>query len=272
MNACASIESPSKNEGYDSANITNLLSKLDGVDVIILGETHGNPYHHEIQTRLVKALEPPALVFEMVPEAKEVVVNDIRKKGGAQGGLRAALEWDKSSWPDWSLYAPIFEAAPKAYVAGGGVSKPDIRGAMTKGADALFYNSAEYGLDTPLPAHIQSGMISDLIESHCNAIPESVAVKMVEAQRLRDANFSKAVMRAKTEAGTPIVVITGSGHARIDRGMPIYLKHFSPKLGVTSIGMLENGSANTVDAANFDYVIVTSAVRRNDPCEGFNLK
>jgi len=37
-----------------------------GADVVLIGEHHDNALHHAVQTRLVAALEPRAIVFEMI--------------------------------------------------------------------------------------------------------------------------------------------------------------------------------------------------------------
>ncbi|MEL6687128.1 MAG: ChaN family lipoprotein, partial [Pseudomonadota bacterium] len=112
----------------------------------------------------------------------------------------------------------------------------------------------------------QADLVQELIDSHCGMIPESLAVSMSEAQRLRDASFAEASIRALDKGGKPVVLITGSGHARLDRGVPLYLKTAEPELSIVSVGLTEPGEASE---GLYNFTIETEAVERDDPCAAF---
>jgi uncharacterized iron-regulated protein len=103
-------------------------------------------------------------------------------------------------------------------------------------------------------------------EAHCNALPEDILPGMVEAQRLRDAALARAVIAAVQEAGPPVLVITGNGHARRDWAIPRMLRRAEPDLTVLSIGQLE---ATPEDPPPFDLWLVTEPAERGDPCAAF---
>ena len=42
------------------------LDTLPAVDVFVLGEVHDNPAHHRHQARVLRAIAPAAVVFEML--------------------------------------------------------------------------------------------------------------------------------------------------------------------------------------------------------------
>ena len=86
---------------------------------------------------------------------------------------------------------------------------------------------------------------------------------MVQAQRLRDAALARAVVLAIAETGGPVAVITGSGHARRDTGVPALLALAAPDLAVLTIGQVE---ADPGPDAPYDLWIVTPATPRDDPC------
>ena len=91
-------------------------------DVLILGEVHDNPAHHEAQADMVAAFAPRALVFEMLtPEQADAVTQDNRRDRAA---LAEALDWEASGWPDFGYYHPIFTAAPEARIFGAQVQLP----------------------------------------------------------------------------------------------------------------------------------------------------
>ncbi|MEM7190503.1 MAG: ChaN family lipoprotein, partial [Pseudomonadota bacterium] len=115
----------------------------------------------------------------------------------------------------------------------------------------------------------QSAREAEMIEAHCNKLPNAMAAGMVEIQRLRDAAFATAVLRARDQSGGPIVLITGSGHARIDHGVPAALRAAAPDLSIISLGQKEaSDPALAPDVGEpFDFLLTTAPVDRPDPCD-----
>ena len=276
---CASVEPerPGAVIGADGAVLTEaeLVAALRQAQIVVLGEVHDNPVHHARQARLVQQLQPKGIAFEMVPGASEEGIQVFLAQGGAPGDIGPAIGWDRMGWPDWDIYAPVFEAAPGAYVAGGGVARSDLRAAIKGGAANAYGDGADdLGLDQPLDAATRIEIEDEMIAAHCNKLPRKAAVGMVEAQRLRDARFAAATQRALAEGGGgQAVLITGNGHARTDRGVPAYLRLAAPRLTVLSVGMIElKPGADAAAAAHglpFDYVWISDPAKRPDPCAGF---
>ncbi|MFN3259732.1 MAG: ChaN family lipoprotein [Pikeienuella sp.] len=257
--------------GGEALDEAGLLALLKGADIAILGERHDNPRHHEWQARLTEALAPGGLAFEMIPQEKEDAANNARDLGEDLG---EALDWANSGWPDWAMYAPIFEAAPEAWIAGGGVPREALmrsaqEGAAKAGGEAL----ARYRLDERMPEDVAKDMIREQDEAHCGALPTAILPGMVEAQQLRDAAFADAALRLHEAGHRPVVFITGNGHARTDRGSPLYLRRAAPEVTVVSVGLIEipEGAdpAALEGGAPFDAVIYTEPFDRGDPCEAF---
>lgn len=252
-----------------ASQLEEFISAAGGADIVILGEVHDNPVHHENQARIVAALQPEALVFEMIPQKKEDTVNELRSRGADRDEIAAALEWDESGWPDFAHYARILEAAPEARVFGGGQPEADVRRAMVEGAAGPFGPDAEiYGLSKPLEAEERAARERQMVESHCHALSEEVAGGMVEAQRFRDAALADAALWALTMTGGQVVVITGNGHADLEVGMPKKLRHADPDVSFVTLGQLEAPTPDEA-AASFDHVIVTEPAEREDPCLQF---
>ncbi len=245
-------------------------SGFAGVDIVVIGEVHDNPHHHRNQARAVAALKPGAIVFEMLtPELAASVTAENRNDPDA---LSAALEWETRGWPDFSMYFPIFSAAPEAVIIGGGLPREDVRRATNDGAAAVFGGgSSIFGLDQKYSEILQTELEFEQQEAHCNALPPEILPGMVEAQRLRDAAIAKASLAAvyesrAREVSSPVIVITGNGHARMDLGVPSILAGLPEGFSVLSVGQFEN---DPFESPVFDYWIVTDAVERPDPCEAF---
>ena len=234
-------------------------------DVWVLGEIHDNPAHHAEQADQVEKLQPAAIVFEMLTADQAArVTPDLRDDEDA---LAAAIDWDAGGWPDFSMYHPIFTAAPGAEIFGALVPRAKARAVFDKGLVSAFDgDAARYGLDEDLPEDRQAARESLQMEAHCNALPEDMLPGMVAVQRLRDAVLARAVVRAMDATGGPVAVITGNGHARRDWGMPAILSRVAPDLDIWVLGQTE---ADQPLEGDFDIVKSAPAPDRPDPCAAF---
>ncbi|MDJ0858535.1 MAG: ChaN family lipoprotein [Dinoroseobacter sp.] len=246
------------------------LDTVPDADVIILGELHDNRFHHENQAQAVAAIAPKALVFEMLtPDQASGATSEARSDGDT---LEAALRWTNGGWPEFSLYWPIFEAAPDAAIVGAALPRDLVRRSVMEGAPAVFAEAGgdpvALGLDQALPQAEQAEREALQMEAHCDAMPIEMMGGMVAAQRLRDAAFAKTVAEAVETYGSPVVLITGNGHARRDWGVPVYLSRIAPEIGMHIIGQFESAPEPGY-AAQFDAWIVTDPAEREDPCAVF---
>lgn len=242
------------------------LGAMAGADLIFLGETHDNPAHHARQAEVTAAIGASALVFEMLtPDQAARVTPALR---GDPQALAETLGWADSGWPDFDMYYPIFAAAPSAVIYGGAVPREAARAAMGDGVVAWFGadEAAAYGLDRPLTEPEQEAREAMQMRAHCDALPESMLPMMVDIQRLRDAALARAAVQAFDDTGGPVVVIAGNGHARADRGAPVYVAHARPDLVVASLGQSEEGALDGV----FDARADSPRVDRGDPCAAFS--
>ena len=125
----------------------------------------------------------------------------------------------------------------------------------------------EWGLG-PLPAEDQTAREAEQMAAHCNALPAEMLPGMVDAQRLRDWAMAGAAVRAVEAGDRPVVVITGSGHARVDQGIPALIAAARPGIKVWSLGQIEAepGADVSADAALYDALNVTAPTQREDPC------
>ena len=248
-----------------ACSILIMASSVSAQDVLILGEIHDNPRHHDVQAERVEAFAPAAIVFEMLtPDQARMVTPDNRADPAA---LAEALDWATSGWPDFAMYHPIFMAAPDARVYGAQIPRHVARDAFETGVEQAFGGDAAlYGLADPLPDEEQQAREAMQMAAHCDALPADMLPGMVQIQRLRDAELARAVVEAVAETGGPVAVITGNGHARRDWGVPVYLEKAAPGLELHVIGQTEDDA--TLNGV-FDEVVSAPPVDRPDPCAAF---
>lgn len=236
-----------------------------GADVYVLGEVHDNPVHHEVQAAAIDDIRPRAVVFEMLTEAQVARLRDDRLEDPE--ALGELLEWEASGWPDFDMYYPIFAAARGAEVYGAAVPRDETRTAMKIGIDRAFGDAADaFGLTTDLDTDELAERLNLQLAAHCGKLPVELLPGMVDLQRLRDAVLARAALLALDEAGGPVVVITGNGHARRDWGVPTYIERIAPDLVVFALGQGEDGG---VPEGGFDQVLDAPMVEREDPCAAF---
>ncbi|WP_421904441.1 ChaN family lipoprotein [Mameliella sp.] len=223
-------------------------------DIVILGEVHDNPDAHIGQAQALDALKPTAVVFEMLTAEDALRTNQDRD-------LIPEI-WDNGGWPDYSLYAPIFDAMGTARIVGAAAPRETVRTVYGEGAAALFGSDAlRFGLDAPLPEAQQTLREEMQFDAHCQAMPREMMAGMVEVQRYRDAVFARAALEALETFGPPVAVIAGNGHARTDWGIPAMITRAAPEVTTHATGFVE-----TQTDTPFDTVIIVPEAQRDDPC------
>lgn len=255
---------------------------------VLLGEKHDNADHHRIQAWLLAALvdggRRPTVAFEMLDRDQEPVLADyLAAHPGDAAGLGPAVGWAETGWPDWSLYQPIAKAALDGGLPLVAASLPRraLRDVSRQGPEALGRGrEAALGLDRALPSDQEAALRREIVESHCNLLPDSMTGPMVMVTRVKDAVMAESMIRGASRPGTEgAVLIAGSGHVRADRGVPWYLADLAPGAGAATLGLVEV-AAGTSDPAlyaarfgaetlPFDFVWFTPPVDTLDPCDAY---
>lgn len=253
----------------EAAALAAFIETARDADVVLLGEIHGNPAHHRAQAAVVEALQPAAIVFEMIPQEHEAALNALREEGADRAALAEALDWDASGWPDFAFYAAIMDAAPRARVFGAGQPRADIERAMLEGAAGAFGPDASiYGLDAALEPEEQARREAEMAAAHCDALAAETLPGMVEAQRFREAGLADAALWARIITGEgQVAVIAGSGHLDRDRGVPAMIAVAAPETTVATLGQFEHPPG---EDARFDAVVLAPPADRGDPCAGLD--
>ncbi len=265
-----------------------LLRHLLASRYVLLGEVHDNPLHHRLQARVLEGLASrgrhPVVVLEMIPRDRAGALQAALADPGASAeDVRRAVEWDASGWPDWALYAPVFETALDAglALAAGDLSSEDREALRSRGIAGLDPARVEaLGLDGPLPAFVHDGLEASIREGHCDLLPEESLAPMAAFQRARDAQLARALVEAAGPDGA--VLIAGAAHTRRDLGAPYQLARFESGAAVASVGLLEVRAGHAeaqrdladrfADSVPFDFVWFTPRAQREDPCEALERR
>jgi uncharacterized iron-regulated protein len=261
-----------------------LLVRLGQARFVLVGERHDNPDHHRLQARVVDALartgRAPAVVFEMLDISQQGLLEQYRASPGASAvGLGTALGWERTSWPPFREYEPIFAVAfaRQLPIGAGNLPQVDAKALVKQGISALSNERVkELRLDEPFPAALEASLLDELRASHCGQLPESLLGPMALAQHARDAQMAKVLLAVGAKDGA--VLIAGGGHARLDRGVPYHLARATPGVSVTSLVLREvrhddtDAKAYVAEEGPFDFVWFTPRASDDDPCAAFHAK
>lgn len=259
----------------------SLIAMARNAEAILLGETHDNPDHHTLQAWMVRELSAGPrnawVAFEMIDSGqKERLAGHLAAHPGDAAGIGAALDWDKTGWPDWTLYRPIAEAALEAgaSIVPANLTRADTR-ALSKGEAPEL--AARLEVDQPMASAKEQALADEIKESHCGMLPDTAVPAMMRVQRARDRVMAQALADGLAQ-GRLAILIAGAGHVRTDRAVPPHLDALRPGTRSFAIAFVEV-NAQTTDPAGyaenfgatampFDAVVFTPRAEREDQCEG----
>ena len=254
----------------DDAFVTvrDLLADLAKARFVLIGETHGRSAHQDREAFLLAGLADqgryPPVSFEMLTPAKAAVVQTYRVTNPEYAmALGSALEWDKSNWPSWSFYAPVFQVALTAKLPVYGAelddSKPKPEG------------------QTP-PAEVIDSWHQALDVAHCGLADAARLQELTDLQWHREQAMAKSLLDADAATGSAgAVLVAGSAHVRKDRGVSRYL----PMAASTSVALIEVGEARDAKSylpkaiaagAVFDYIWFTPTTTIESTCDRLRKK
>ena len=222
------------------------LPALPEAEVYVLGELHDNPDHHRAQAAMIAAIGPAAVAFEMLAPVQAARIGPDTPRDETLGAL---LAWERSGWPDFAIYLPVFQAFDAPVVGAGGTDARDL---------------SAYGLDEALPAAEQAEREALQAAAHCDALPADLLPSFVARQREVDARLAHATLAALDRHGPPVVLIAGNGHARTDWGVPAAIARVRPEVRVVSVIQGEGGAVPPGDVT-----LTAAAPERGDPCAAF---
>jgi uncharacterized iron-regulated protein len=242
--------------GGRPATQAQLIAFLKTADVLLLGELHDNPRHHDIRAMLLRLLSERG--FQVVVE--HLNAPEKMAPGSPETQLRRleAAGFDQKGWR-WPIHKPLIDTSDALGLDlwGANLGREQLRNQPPA-------NLLEILNRAPLSRGAQTRLDEALRVGHCGMLPEEHIGSIRLAQRLRDASMA---MVAQQRA--PSIVLLGNGHARKDHGVPQILRATHPALRVISVGFIEDPLKDT---ATFDATWQTPRLERPDPCEELRMQ
>ena len=281
--------------GQQDISADSLYAHILKSDAILLGETHDNVRHHQLQAQVIRLLvenqRTPGVAFEMLDQNQQDSIEQFQTghKGlkNKNDAFARAINWENSGWPEWSYYRPVFHAAidNNLPIIAANFDSELIRKVIKQGSQVLPSDYQVLVKKYQYSPALKKELEQEVLSAHCDMLPEKMLSPMLLGQQSRDLAMTRAMqsyLSSPAQTGRGIVLIAGSGHTRTDYGVPYYLQQEMPKLKIISIAFMEVSAdklkpedySEAWSAASekdpplpFDYVWFTPRAEREDQCE-----
>lgn len=203
----------------------NFTQKLGESRIILVGESHTNPEHHQVQFAVIKSLteagKKVCLALEMFnPEQNQALQNFVDEKYPASEFM------DQTGWFDtwgynYRMYQPIFEYARANKIPLFGVNAP--RDLVSKiGRSGLTGLSKEESAKIPAldTTNVEHQFLIKTYFTGSDALHPKLFWNRYLAQSVWDAQMAEgAIEVARDNPETIVVLLAGSGHVAYNLGI-----------------------------------------------------
>jgi uncharacterized iron-regulated protein len=242
-----------------AADTSARLQALLPADVLLVGEQHDAPAHHELEQQIVSSLAARGLLAAVALEMAEVGASTARLLPSATDEqARRALKWDDKAWP-WAAYGPAVMTAVRAGV-------PVLGANLPRAQMAASMNDSQ--LDGRLPGPALKAQQQGIRLGHCNLLPESQIQPMTRIQIAKDITMADTLHQLLLP-GKTVVLLAGSGHVDRRLGVP---QHLRADLSAKSLHLRAGDASGPGGAASFDSVWATPALPDTDYCAGLKAQ
>jgi uncharacterized iron-regulated protein len=224
-----------------SLGFDEVLARARQARVVVVGEQHDDPAHHELQRRLVTALASgaPGLAvgLEMLTWKLQSSLDQYNRGDIDADGLAAGLDWPRAWGFTFELYRPIFvdgHAAGARFVA---LNAPRelVKAVRRKGVAGLSEQELRELPDLDLADEEHRRWFHRIFsEGGHPAKPEDVESFYV-AQVVWDETMAERTVQALDDGARQVVVLAGIGHVARGRGIPQRVERRRDGLRVLSV-------------------------------------
>ena len=235
----------------DPATLFDLAA---AAQVVLLGEKHDNPRHHELELQMLRELvargRRPAIGLEVFDTSQSGLImgyvagkDSPHARDNPDAQLRAALGWDGDSDERWQAYGPLLRFAREEGLTVFGADLPVAlrRRIATVGIPGLTGVEREQIPDTPAADATYLALTRERIrEAHCGYGSDEYLGRLVENWTARNESMARAVAAALAAGdGEPVVLVVGWGHLRNGHGVPERIARLAPRAVQLNLGLRE---------------------------------
>ena len=249
-----------------------IAARARDVQIVYLGESHDNPYHHMDQARVLETMlaggARPALAFEMLAQDQQPAVDLAMRVDADPAAAGKRLGWVDRRWPDFEMYRPLFDQARRygLPVVAIDLDQRTVRRIAKEGLGALPADERSRLVSRLAPeADRERGIARDIEAAHCGLLPSGAVPGMVDAWHARNVTMARRILQA-LERAPQVVVIVGRGH-QAPGGLADQVDALRSGTRQLIVDFVEAGSDEAGRPAPGNHIVwPRPPVERPDPC------
>jgi uncharacterized iron-regulated protein len=229
------------NSGH-SLTFDEVLAKMKSSRVVMVGEEHDQPTHHELERRVVASLAQAtpniSIGLEMLTWNAQPGVDRFNRGEIDADAMAMAIDW-KTMWGfPFEMYKPIFvdgHAAGARFVA---LNAPRalVHDVRVHGLDGLSADERKALPELDLGDVVHRAWFSSIMTGDAHPGKTDVDVdSFYTAQVVWDESMARSTADALKGGAPQVVVIAGMGHVARGRGIPERVERRVPEVHVLSI-------------------------------------
>jgi uncharacterized iron-regulated protein len=249
-----------------------IAARARDVQIVYLGESHDNPYHHMDQARVLEAMltegARPALAFEMLAQDQQPALDEALRDGADPAAVGKRLGWVDRGWSDFEMYRPLFDQARRygLPVVAIDLDQQTVRRIAKDGVGALPPDERSRLVSRLAPeADRERGIARDIEAAHCGLLPSGAVPGMVDAWHARNVTMARRILQA-LERAPQVVVIVGRAH-QAPGGLADQVDALRSGTRQLIVDFVEAGTEEPDRVAPGNHIVwPRPPVERPDPC------
>lgn len=214
-------------DGHTGAALSfaDVVTRLKGARVVMVGEQHDAADHHELQRRVVDVMgAAPGLVvgFEMLTWDLQPGLDRFNRGELDAPAFADAVDWQKAWGFPFALYRPIFETARRHEAKCLALNAPRalVRGLRQRGVDGLSADERAQLPELDLGDELHRAWFEKVFSSSGHPLKPEELAGFYRAQVLWDEAMASRAAQAVVDGARQVLVIAGAGHVAAGRGVP----------------------------------------------------
>jgi uncharacterized iron-regulated protein len=205
-----------------------LLTSLDGAQVIFVGEIHDQVEHHRIQLRVLQELlrkEKDVVVgMEMFERSQQPILDRWSQDLLTEGEFRKEVGWESRWGMDYGLYRGILDEirSHRLKFLGLNVDRELVRKVAQGGIEGLSPEERRTLPEMDLTNQEHRAYIASVYKHHEGGSAKNFEC-FYQAQCLWDEGMAETLsdfLRSSEGQGRTVLVLVGNGHVAFDFGIP----------------------------------------------------
>ena len=212
----------------DPITFAQLLNDLDATRVILIGESHDQIEHHQIQVRMIQDLvakgKDVVIGMEMFERSQQATLDRWSQGLLTEEEFLKESQWEETWGMDNELYKGILDAAKTHHlkILGLNVPRDLVRTVAENGMQGLSPEDRRLLPEMDLANRQHRAYIATIFKGHEKGSAKDFE-NFYEAQCLWDEGMAQSLsefLKSPQAEGKTVLVFAGSGHIVFDFGIP----------------------------------------------------